>query len=293
MFAKKYLYGMGLIVIIAYLVWHFILKVNSPEQHPSTIVNVQLNWQNNEIDCRHTFSPSHQENTWYLEQLQFFISDIEVADKDKVWQTVALKAGKYQTKNVALVGENCRANKNLDTSSENWQISFDETAVLPPIHWLRFKLGVPFAQNHLNPISQQSPLNLPTMFWVWQTGHKFVRLELASKDSQWLFHLGSTGCVSSSVMRAPKQDCQFPNLYTYEMPVLNASDGSNNHLMTLDVQLDALLSGIDIATQKSCQSEREEQSCRQLFANLARSHENTAQIFKIRAIQKVEAHDIE
>lgn len=283
---------MSLIVIIAYLFWHFILKANSQVQPRLTKVNVQLNWQDNEIGCRHTFSPASKQSTWYMEQFQFFISDIEVAGKDKTWQTVTLKEGKYQSKNVVLLGGNCRTHKNVNTSSENWQISFDETNTLPQIHWLRFKLGVPFAQNHLNPISQQSPLNLPSMFWVWQTGHKFVRLELASKDAQWLFHLGSTGCASSSVMRAPKQDCKFPNLYTYQLPVLNNQKGNNN-LMSLEVQLDKLLSGIDIESQQSCQSEQDVESCRQLFTNLARGDESIEQIFRIQAMQMVGVNDID
>lgn len=61
---------------------------------------------------------------------------------------------------------------------------------------LRFTLGVPFEANHQNPATAAPPLDDTTMFWNWQGGYKFLRLDSATTGlGQGFFvHLGSTGC---------------------------------------------------------------------------------------------------
>jgi uncharacterized repeat protein (TIGR04052 family) len=138
---------------------------------------------------------------------------------------------------------------------------------------IRFNLGVPFALNHLNPITQNSPLNMPSMFWVWQTGHKFLRLELASNDDQWQFHLGSTGCSAPSVMRAPKTPCRYPNVATFELD-LTPSTKPKHYQLSLD--LSALIGNVKLSQENSCQSSRTDESCQQLFSQLGLNKNVTA-----------------
>lgn len=43
---------------------------------------------------------------------------------------------------------------------------------------IQLTIGVPFALNHGNPATAPSPLNLTTMSWSWNTGMKFVRVDV-------------------------------------------------------------------------------------------------------------------
>ena len=98
---------------------------------------------------------------------------------------------------------------------------------------LLFDIGVPFAQNHGDPTLAASPLNLTAMFWIWQAGYKFVKIDFSTAGQPlpapmkmegtdkgmdmsagpkgWSLHLGSTGCASDSMTSAPTAECANPN----------------------------------------------------------------------------------
>jgi uncharacterized repeat protein (TIGR04052 family) len=88
---------------------------------------------------------------------------------------------------------------------------------------LAFTIGVPFAQNHGDPTVSAAPLNTTAMFWNWQGGYKFVRIDLVPTAMMgmtaeagaeaggghgmakgWFLHLGSTMCDAASKTEAPK-----------------------------------------------------------------------------------------
>ncbi|MFP2930674.1 MbnP family copper-binding protein [Pyxidicoccus sp. 3LG] len=63
---------------------------------------------------------------------------------------------------------------------------------------LEFKLGLPPDMNHLDGATAPAPLNAPGMWWSWQGGYKFVRLDVKSRgNDSFFFHLGSSGCRGS------------------------------------------------------------------------------------------------
>ncbi|MCZ8321024.1 MAG: metallo-mystery pair system four-Cys motif protein [Novosphingobium sp.] len=87
-------------------------------------------------------------------------------------------------------------------------------------------VGVPFALNHADPTLAPSPLNLTGMFWNWQVGYKFIKVDLSTAGqparqaqsggshggsaaepapSGWSLHLGSTMCPAASRTQAPAQ----------------------------------------------------------------------------------------
>ena len=104
---------------------------------------------------------------------------------------------------------------------------------------LAFDIGVPFDQNHADVSLVASPLNLTAMFWSWQAGYKFLKIDMATsgqplpppmpmaegdmasqmaKDKDkpkgpmgWQLHLGSTGCAADSMTTAPVAECANPN----------------------------------------------------------------------------------
>lgn len=246
--------------------------------------DVQLLWKDAAVNCYSTFNAGEENKAWFIEQLQFFLSDIEVGSDVSGWQKLDLANTPFQTNNTALLGTNCQDNsvvlngKNTTEntvispdehkaeSKANWAIKFatDTNSILDEYSHVRFMLGVPFEINHLNPISQPSPLNLPSMFWIWQTGHKFMRLELASHQEQWLFHLGSTGCNSASAMRSPQHNCLYPNRFYFQLPLVKNDQGR----LILNLDLAALLNHVELSAASSCQSEQDKKSCQQLFNNL-------------------------
>jgi uncharacterized repeat protein (TIGR04052 family) len=89
---------------------------------------------------------------------------------------------------------------------------------------LSFNVGVPFAVNHQNPLTQASPLNDSSMFWAWRNGYKFIRWDMQNDmGDSWSFHLGSVGCKSAAMVRAPQKSCAQPNLIPVEIRVSSDS----------------------------------------------------------------------
>lgn len=77
-----------------------------------------------------------------------------------------------------------------------------------------FTLGVPFEQNHLDTTVAPSPLNISALWWNWQVGYKFARVDLMVEGVDppaYNIHLGSTGCVSDNSNSAPDTECSNSN----------------------------------------------------------------------------------
>ncbi len=78
---------------------------------------------------------------------------------------------------------------------------------------LRFAFGVPFELNHQDPTVADSPMDLTALFWNWNAGYKFVRLDLVTtgQPQGFFFHLGSTRCAPSDSRVTPATNCAQPN----------------------------------------------------------------------------------
>lgn len=239
-------------------------------EQPRVQLQLQAKFSGVELNCQRIFS--HNNQKWSYQQLQFFLSHIKVKNQLGEWFALPLIETSHQSNNVALVGESCDENQQVQNA--NWQLNFDSTADLSVMTAIKFTLGVPFALNHLNPLTQKSPLNDSSMFWVWQMGHKFLRLEIANENDNWLFHLGSTGCKAASAMRAPEDECLYPNRISVELPINKKDRG----IIAFD--LAALLVGLTATDENSCQSANENPNCQLLFKNLGLvSKPNISQVF--------------
>ncbi|MDG1816898.1 MAG: metallo-mystery pair system four-Cys motif protein [Glaciecola sp.] len=230
----------------------------SEQEIPATTLNFFPVFGTQNIDCDKAVDIKG--DVWFFSQLQFFVSNVELQNKQGQWHKSTLTITPEQTEQIALLGSTCQKSE-----PENWQLKFDEFIELADYQAIRFSLGVPFEQNHLNPLTQPSPLNVSSMFWVWQTGHKFARIEMKSESDDWLFHLGSTGCRSASVMRAPNNTCLYPNLFTMEVAL-----GSSNKIV---FDLEILLEKLDLSMEASCQSEQDNKVCQKLFSYLNQESE--------------------
>lgn len=183
-------------------------------------------------------------------RLSFYVSDLAMIQGQGRVVPVRLDANAWQNDGTAMVA--------LGGKTEN-AVVFGKVA---SGHYeaIEFLLGVPFERNHGNPLAAAPPLNVPAMFWTWQSGYKFVRLAIGN---DWSFHLGSTGCVSASAVRPPDEPCREPNAARIRL----ASDAPEAG--TIAVDLDALLAHIDTTVDDNCMvAYAESEACRSLLANL-------------------------
>ena len=234
------------------------------EKSPPKIVFFNPIFKNMPLSCESNFHASDNKKinvgelkNWQYQQLQFYIHGVEVKTKNNGWQPWRMTTNANQASNVALLGETCNEN----TQQSNWQLELvplDDSANITDI---RFTLGVPFELNHLNPLTQPSPINDSSMFWGWRGGHKFMRVELVSQGDDWLFHLGSIGCKALSPVRAPKSECLHPNRVSVSLPFTEKTSA-------IKFDLAVLLHDIALTRENSCQSAVDEESCKTLFKNL-------------------------
>ena len=168
---------------------------------------------------------------------------------------------------------------------------------------LVFDLGVPFELNHADATTAPSPLNVSSLFWSWQGGYKFARIELLQSGAKraeaesgvdvsrgsrndhsgmamghggmdmgaangfWPIHLGSTGCTSPAPVVGPAAACARPNLSTVRLESFNPASDT----VTLDVA--TLLKGVNVGKSlelapPGCMSGFDDPDCPVLFKNL-------------------------
>ena len=146
--------------------------------------------------------------------LQFYVHAIELIDEHgKPHSFRFASAPPWQSEQVALVD---LAGDPSTPRHASVQGTLDAPAGLT-YSAVRLTVGVPFELNHGNPLVAGAPLDRGEMFWNWQSGHKFLRADLAVASHEWSFHLGSTGCSSASALRPPAQPCLQPNEMRIEL----------------------------------------------------------------------------
>jgi len=145
--------------------------------------------------------------------LRFYVHDIELLEADGTSHRFEIaQRSPWQDGEVALLDLS-----ETEPDGGNRVVEGSPARNARELIGVRFTVGVPFARNHANPLQAAAPLDRGDMFWSWQTGYKFMRVDLAEAGRDWSFHLGSTGCVSASAVRAPASECAQPNLVRVEL----------------------------------------------------------------------------
>jgi uncharacterized repeat protein (TIGR04052 family) len=104
------------------------------------------------------------------------------------------------------------------------------------------------------------------MFWNWQGGYKFIRLEGASTGLPGVvLHLGSTGCTADA--EGAVTSCTHPNRPEVE---LDGADPYGSTPIVFDVA--ALYQGVDLDKNgggpPGCMAGADDPDCAGVFANL-------------------------
>lgn len=114
---------------------------------------------------------------------RFYVSNVALIDQDG--NAVPLKLeqdGKWQYQNTTLLDfENGKSACDNGTAEVNTTV----VGTIPKGNYqsLQFTLGVPQNLNHKDAAIAPSPLNLTSMWWNWQGGYKFLRVDLETEDT--------------------------------------------------------------------------------------------------------------
>lgn len=137
---------------------------------------------------------------------------------------------------------------------------------------VKFSVGVPFERNHADPAKAPSPLNLTQLFWVWNAGYKFARIEMQTTGlpQGWMLHLGSTGCQPGGTAQTIPSSCSFPNRAEIVMQNFNIATD------IVRTDLKRLFDGANVdvnqpKTARGCMSAQNDADCAPLFSNLGLS----------------------
>ncbi len=128
---------------------------------------------------------------------------------------------------------------------------------------VRFRLGVPFELNHADASTAPAPLNYTSMFWSWNAGYKFLRVEgrTTGLPEGWRVHLGSTGCEGDG--RGNVTGCAADNVAEVELT------GFDPEADTIAADLADLLSDTDLDADAGgppgCMSGTDDPECEIVF----------------------------
>jgi len=206
-----------------------------------------------------------------LKDFRFYVSNVRLVDETGRIYPVTLDAdGLWQDGNLALVDlEDGSGSCNEATTADVHTAITGTTDAPESTVGIYFDLGVPFAQNHQAVATAPAPLNQPAMFWSWQKGFKFLRLDLQTAGDSamtWRVHLGSTRCQSASEVSAPTTECASPNRAQVFLPFIPQTQ-------TIVADIGALLGGSDLSVNNppapGCMSDPSlDSDCGPVFAAL-------------------------
>jgi len=196
-----------------------------------------------------------------LTDLRFYVQDLRLVSAVGESVAVTLEAdNKWQQHNLALLdfedGSGLCMNGSAGTN-----VSLRGSVPEGNYRALSFTIGVPFDQNHSDPLHAKAPLGDPAMHWHWRAGYKFMRVGIRTATDGFWLHLGSTGC-EGTVRNI--SGCRFANRIRVEL---------NDFVLGRDsviVDLAALTSGVDLsdALLTNCSSGPSEVACSAPFRAL-------------------------
>ncbi|WP_317931338.1 MbnP family copper-binding protein [Halioxenophilus sp. WMMB6] len=236
------------------LLWVVLLLAGCAKAPDVEQLVIQPVFHNQPLTCQSNIVVDEQ--SWQLSALLFYLSGVSYQG----YQGLFISRDQ-PPQPVALVGSRCQGSDHW-TLPVRWQA---DTGQKPEAGGsLHFTLGVPFQLNHQNPLQALAPLADSDMFWTWQLGYKFLRLDVSNLAAKqhWALHLGSLGCQSSSAVRAPASPCRYPNRTEIQLDYFDPQKPIYLHL-------DRLFDANVLAGGENCMGDPESRACRPLFQALA------------------------
>jgi cytochrome c peroxidase len=138
-----------------------------------------------------------------LKDLRFYVHDVQlIDDKGKQVKLELPDDGIWQFKNVALLDFE---NKTGDCKNGTAQTNAIVRGKAPAGNYtgVSFRLGVPSDLNHADPAKLEGPLTGTTLYWSWNLGFIFFKLDLAMAETAadqanaFEAHVGAAECTDS------------------------------------------------------------------------------------------------
>lgn len=275
-----------------------------------TVEPIQINFQaqvgDDPFQCDGVYRLGTMNNAIAVTDFRLYVSDAQLIRADGERVPIQLEQdGIWQFQNVALLDfEDQTGSCTNGTSAMRTHIS--GTVPSGDYSGIEFTLGVPFDLNHNDVTLAPSPLNLTSMWWNWQGGYKFVRIDLENQmesaglqqyvahtghsdghgegsehhnhpagehmghASGFLIHLGSTGCQVEGNAQQPTF-CSNPNTSTV------AFDNFDPRENVIVADLSALVADSNLMmnapdTPLGCMSSPADSDCAEIFENFGLSH---------------------
>lgn len=205
-----------------------------------------------------------------LSDYRFYVHDVQLHRSGGSDVPVALvQDGLWQYQNVTLLDFEDRTGSCVNGTPEKNGV-IHGTVPAGSYDGVSFKLGVPFALNHADVSTAPSPLNLSGLFWDWNYGYKFLRVDSATVGGDggavsFLLHLGSTGCIGDFA-DGGVMSCDRPNVTTV---TLTGFDPTKNKIVA---DYAAVVAGSNLALNQGgppgCMSDPTDLDCPPVFQRL-------------------------
>ncbi len=201
--------------------------------------------------------------------LRMYVHDVTLVRAGGERVALALTPdGRWQSDTIALLDFERRAGECQNGTDETNELVIGTAPKHDDYTGLEFTVGVPLEQNHLDIATAEAPLNISGMYWEWERGYRFLRVDVSTPaNEQYNLHVGSTGCAGAP---AEGFTCNHQNLVTV------ALDGFDPRADAVVFELGELLAGsdLDLVNDKDvdpvpgCMSGLDDPQCPALFAPL-------------------------
>lgn len=221
--------------------------------------------------CGKTFMIGAPATAVTISDFKAYVSEVKLKTTTREIEATFVADGVWQTDDVAMLdfedGTGACANGTAEVNNTLVleHVKLKEGESITGVSWT---FGVPFDYNHKDQASAPSPLNLTSMFWSWQSGYKFLRIDGKAGDAGWRVHLGSTGCEKDA--NDVVTSCAKPNRASVSLSGISGSEP----VVRLDVA--ALMAGVDMTPDADgnsaiCMSSPDHAVCGTIFGALGLS----------------------
>jgi uncharacterized repeat protein (TIGR04052 family) len=208
-------------------------------------------------------------STVSISDLRFYVSRVRLVRTDGSEVPVSLtQDGLWQVDDVALLDFENASGRCVNGTEQTRDLI---EGSVPAGHYagLRFELGLPFDKNHRDPTLQPSPLNLSRLFWSWNAGYKFMRLDMRTTGQPrgWMVHLGRTACAPNDTPTTVPVSCTNRNVVTVDLP----SFSTERDVVEMDFLALFADTNVDTNTEKTalgCMSGSTDPECAGMFGQL-------------------------
>lgn len=223
-----------------------------------------------------------------LADFRFYVSEVALIDAQGKTVPVNLEQdGKWQHQSIALLDFENKSGACMNGTTET-RDRIIGTVPKGNYTGLKFTLGVPSELNHEDSALASSPLNLTGLWWNWQFGYKFARIDLQNPtmaqsvgeqqkhqvhggeaSSGFLIHLGSTGCQAGTTSEKPTR-CSNSNRATVVLTRFNPE----KNIVVADLARLVTTSNLNQnqpKTSPGCMSELNDRDCMGIMTNFGLS----------------------